>query len=47
MFGSDWPVCEVAASYLDVRNAMEAILGGVPDDIFRTTAISTYRLEIE
>jgi L-fuconolactonase len=47
MFGSDWPVCEVAASYVEVRNAMEAILGGVPDDVFRTTAIRTYRLELE
>ncbi|MEV4758613.1 amidohydrolase family protein [Micromonospora sp. NPDC049559] len=47
MFGSDWPVCEVAASYLEVRTAIETILGGTPDDIFHTTAISTYQLEIE
>jgi L-fuconolactonase len=47
MFGSDWPVCEVAASYVEVRRAMETALGGTPDDIFRTTAISTYKLEIE
>lgn len=47
MFGSDWPVCEVAASYPQVRKAIEAILGGTPDDIFQTTAISTYQLELE
>jgi L-fuconolactonase len=47
MFGSDWPVCELAASYLQVRQALDDILGGRPDDIFRTTAISTYKLEIE
>lgn len=47
MFGSDWPVCELAASYLQVREALDDILGGRPDGIFRTTAISTYQLEIE
>jgi L-fuconolactonase len=46
MFGSDWPVCEVAASYVDVKNALVAILGGVPDDVFAGTAIGTYRLEV-
>ncbi|MER6175469.1 amidohydrolase family protein [Streptosporangium sp. NPDC001681] len=46
MFGSDWPVCEVAASYTQVRAAFEEILGGTPDDIFTTTAISVYQLEI-
>ncbi|WP_329108862.1 amidohydrolase family protein [Micromonospora sp. NBC_01699] len=47
MFGSDWPVCELAATYGQVRDALSEILGGSPDDIFGTTAISTYRLEIE
>lgn len=47
MFGSDWPVCELAASYLQVREALDDILGGRPDGIFRTTAISIYQLEIE
>jgi len=46
MFGSDWPVCEVAASYREVRAALEAILGGTPDDIFHDTATRTYRLAI-
>jgi L-fuconolactonase len=47
MFGSDWPVCEVAASYVAVKDALVAILGGIPDDVFRATATATYRLEIE
>jgi L-fuconolactonase len=46
MFGSDWPVCEVASTYTGVRRAIEEILGGTPDDVFRTTAVDTYRLEI-
>jgi L-fucono-1,5-lactonase len=46
MFGSDWPVCELAASYVDVKDALEGILGGLPDDIFHATAVSTYQLEI-
>ncbi len=47
MFGSDWPVCEVTASYTQVKDAMVALLGGIPADIFGTTAISTYGLEFE
>jgi L-fuconolactonase len=46
MFGSDWPVCEVAATYEQVIAAVEEILGGRPADVFATTAIDTYRLEI-
>ncbi|WP_240670272.1 amidohydrolase family protein [Actinoplanes solisilvae] len=45
MFGSDWPVCEVAASYAEVKNAMVELLGGEPGDVFGSTAISTYHLE--
>jgi L-fuconolactonase len=47
MFGSDWPVCEVAASYVAVKDALVAILGGIADDVFGDTATATYRLEIE
>jgi L-fuconolactonase len=47
MFGSDWPVCELAASYEDVKGALTTILGGTPADIFGGVAISTYGLEIE
>ena len=46
MFGSDWPVCELAASYVDVKDALVAILGGTPADIFAGTAVSTYELVI-
>jgi L-fuconolactonase len=46
MFGSDWPVCEVAAGYAEVKNAIVEILGGTPYDIFAGTAIGTYHLEI-
>ena len=45
MFGSDWPVCEVAASYAEVKDALVALLGGEPGDVFGGTAISTYHLE--
>ena len=47
MFGSDWPVCEVAASYVEVKDALVTILGGTPEDVFGSTAVSTYELEIE
>jgi L-fuconolactonase len=46
MFGSDWPVCEVAGTYEQVIAATEETLCGRPADIFGTTAISTYKLEI-
>jgi len=46
MFGSDWPVCEVAASYAQVKNAVVDIFGGMPADVFAETAIRTYRLEL-
>ena len=46
MFGSDWPVCELAASYAQVKDAMVEILGGTPYDIFGGTAIGTYHLEV-
>jgi L-fuconolactonase len=45
MYGSDWPVCELAASYQEVMDAMVAILGGLPPDIFGGTALRTYGLE--
>ena len=46
MFGSDWPVCEVAATYAEVKAALVEILGGTPHDIFAGTAIGTYHLEL-
>jgi L-fuconolactonase len=44
MFGSDWPVCEVAATYVQAKDALVAILGGIPNDIFAANAVRTYRL---
>ncbi len=46
MFGSDWPVCEVAAAYEDVKQALVEMLGGTPADIFGGTAQRIYDLEI-
>ncbi|MEV6299923.1 amidohydrolase family protein [Actinoplanes sp. NPDC051861] len=46
MFGSDWPVLEVAATYTEVKDAMTGLLGGTPADVFGGTAIRTYHLEI-
>lgn len=45
MFGSDWPVCEVAAKYEEVVEALETILGGRPEQIFGGTAQRIYGLE--
>ncbi|BEL04651.1 amidohydrolase family protein [Actinoplanes sichuanensis] len=46
MFGSDWPVLEVAAGYTEVKEAMSDLLGGLPADVFGGTAKSTYHLEL-
>jgi L-fuconolactonase len=46
MFGSDWPVCELAATYGQTKEAMVEILGGTPPDVFAGTAIGTYRLSL-
>jgi L-fuconolactonase len=50
IFGSDWPVCTLAASYAEVvslaRDALAVRLGPAElDAVFRTNAISTYRLD--
>jgi L-fuconolactonase len=48
MFGSDWPVCEVAGSYQIVKAALEEALGAIsPSErsaIFGGTATRVYRL---
>ena len=46
MFGSDWPVCELVATYEDVVAALTGILGGRPAEIFGGTAVRVYGLEI-
>ena len=48
MFGSDWPVCELAASYQDVHNALSETIGNLGkselENIFGETANRFYRL---
>jgi L-fuconolactonase len=50
MFGSDWPVCELAASYGEVCSAVREILQFVSESeraqIFGQTAISFYGLDL-
>ncbi|GAA2512362.1 amidohydrolase family protein [Winogradskya humida] len=45
MFGSDWPVLEVAATYAQVKGVMADLLDNSPA-IFSGTAIRTYHLEL-
>jgi L-fuconolactonase len=47
MFGSDWPVCELAATYEEVVEMFETLLGGRPAGVFGGTAARVYRLEAE
>ena len=46
MFGSDWPVCELAGSYEQVHDALKEVLGPISDDetyeIFEGTACRFY-----
>jgi L-fuconolactonase len=48
MFGSDWPVCTLAASYQQVAATAEHLVAGLPpaavDLVFGGTAASVYRL---
>ncbi|MFI5953992.1 amidohydrolase family protein [Cryptosporangium sp. NPDC051539] len=48
MFGSDWPVCLLAASYDDVVDAAETLVGDLSAEeraaIFGGTAAATYRI---
>ncbi|HEU5128747.1 MAG TPA: amidohydrolase family protein [Glycomyces sp.] len=46
MFGSDWPVCELAATYTRVKDAVTEILGREDPDVFSGTAAKTYRLGV-
>jgi L-fuconolactonase len=52
MFGSDWPVCTLAASYGDVLAVARAALDGPLsaaelDAVFAANAIATYRLRLD
>ncbi|WP_030161725.1 amidohydrolase [Glycomyces sp. NRRL B-16210] len=44
MFGSDWPVCELAATYSRVKDALTEVLGRPDPDVFGGTAARTYQL---
>lgn len=46
MFGSDWPVCTLAASYDQVTDSLGEILGGVDAEVFGRTALDAYRLDL-
>ncbi len=50
LFGSDWPVCELAASYEDVVAALKEVLGPITvseeSQIFGQTAASFYQLPL-
>ena len=50
MFGSDWPVCELAGSYEQVHAALVEVLGPISEtekqQIFGGTAAKFYRLSI-
>lgn len=46
MYGSDWPVLEVAATYAQVKDVLADLLGGLLPEVFGGTAIRTYQLEI-
>lgn len=46
MFGSDWPVCELAGTYEQVVAAVEDILGGRPAGIFGGNAVRVYGLDL-
>ncbi len=50
MFGSDWPVCELAGTYLQVKDALIEALGPISSaeraQIFGQTAIAFYGLDV-
>jgi L-fuconolactonase len=50
MFGSDWPVCELAASYQVVRDAAMSLTGPLSDaerlEVFQRTAARAYPLRL-
>ncbi|MDQ0597272.1 putative TIM-barrel fold metal-dependent hydrolase [Streptomyces canus] len=44
MFGSDWPVCGLAATYAQVLDAAQELVGSPDRRIFETTATRVYDL---
>lgn len=51
MFGSDWPVCELAGSYEEVHDALVEALGEITpterEQIFGRTAAAFYGLDVQ
>ena len=51
MFGSDWPVCELAGSYTDVLAALQEVISRLSTEdqnwILGKTAVNFYSLQIE
>ena len=51
LFGSDWPVCELAGSYQEVFAALEDCIGGVTEteraDILGQNAVRIYGLQVD
>ena len=51
MFGSDWPVCELAGSYQQVHDALRDVLGPISEDeqrkLFGATAARFYGLSLD
>jgi len=43
MFGSDWPVCVLAASYSEVLDTIRKVAGD-DEDVFARTAVRVYGL---
>ncbi|MEV0458220.1 amidohydrolase family protein [Catellatospora methionotrophica] len=46
MFGSDWPMCRLAATYPESLRAITTLFGGLHRDVFAATAVSAYRLDV-
>ncbi|WP_338702756.1 amidohydrolase family protein [Streptomyces sp. Q6] len=42
LFGSDWPVCTLAATYAEVVDAAREVTGGIDPDVFAGTARRVY-----
>jgi L-fuconolactonase len=43
MFGSDWPVCRLAAGYADVLSTSRELIGRLGDDEQRSVLAGTAR----
>ena len=49
MFGTDWPICTLAGSYITVVNALRIVLGPLPGEdsakVWGENAVKLYRLD--